>query len=110
MLHANHRALGSGDEDFLRFSIYGRGGHFGHVPWTIYANTGSPFPWMLHMTFDMTFDFDWQNGFREDLCDWRTDDRPLDGGRTEKHKVSQPKLNKHNFQTFSSSKPFSQSK
>ena len=38
MLHAkyqDHRTSGSG-EDFLKlFTIYGRGGHLGHVTWTI---------------------------------------------------------------------------
>ena len=42
MLHAkfqDHRTSGSGEEDFLKvFTIYGRGGHLGHVTWTIYTN------------------------------------------------------------------------
>ena len=42
MLHAkfqDHRPSGSGEEDFLKvFTIYGRGGHLGHVTWTIYTN------------------------------------------------------------------------
>ena len=36
----DHRTSGSGEEDFLRFlvlfTIYGHGGHLGHVTWTIY--------------------------------------------------------------------------
>ena len=40
MLHTKfreNRPTGSGEEDFLRvFTIYGRGGHLGHVTWTIY--------------------------------------------------------------------------
>ena len=48
MLHAkfqDHRTSGSGEEDFLKvFTIYGRGGHLGHATWTIYTNSGSPFP------------------------------------------------------------------
>ena len=41
MLHAkfqDHKTSGSGD--FLRFLPYtsGRGGHLGHVTWTIYIN------------------------------------------------------------------------
>ena len=53
MLHAkfqDHRTSGSGEEDFLKvFTIYGRGGHLGHVTWTIYTNIGSPFPRRLHI-------------------------------------------------------------
>ena len=64
MLHAkfqDHRTSGSGEEDFLRFfSIYGHGGHLGHVTWTIYTNFRSPFPRRLHIKFG----FDWSSGFR----------------------------------------------
>ena len=38
MLHAkfqDHRTSGSGKEDFKVFTIYGHGGHLGHVTWTI---------------------------------------------------------------------------
>ena len=46
------------------FTIYGHGGHLGHVTLTIYINFLSPFLRMLHMKFG----FDWPNGFRgEDL-------------------------------------------
>ena len=34
------------------FTIYGHGGHLGHVTWTIYINIGSPFLRMLNMKFD----------------------------------------------------------
>ena len=38
MLHAkfqDHRTSGSGEEDFqMFFTIYGHGGHLGHVTWT----------------------------------------------------------------------------
>ena len=48
MLHAkfqDHRTSGSGEEDFVGFfNIYGPGGQFGHVTWTIYINFRSPFP------------------------------------------------------------------
>ena len=61
MLHAkfqDHRTSVSGEEDFLNvFTIYGRGGHLGHLTWTIYINFGSPFPMRLNIKF----------GFREDL-------------------------------------------
>ena len=62
MLHTKflgNRPAGSGD--FLRvFTIYGRGGHLGHVTWTIYTNLGSPFSRRLHIKFG----FDWPSGFR----------------------------------------------
>ena len=49
---------------FKVFAIYSHGGHLGHVTWTIYINTGSPFLGMLHMKFG----FDWLSGLRgEDL-------------------------------------------
>ena len=46
MLHAkfqDYRTYGSGEEDFKCFTIYGHGGHLGHVTWTIYINFLSPF-------------------------------------------------------------------
>ena len=36
----DHRTSGSGEEDI--FTIYGHGGHLGHVTWTIYTNFHSP--------------------------------------------------------------------
>ena len=68
MLHIKfrgNRPTGSGEEDILRFfTIYGHGGHLGHVTWTIYINFRSHFLRMLHMKFG----FDRPNGFRgEDL-------------------------------------------
>ena len=47
---------------FMVFTIYGHGGHLGHVTWTIYRNFCSLFLRMLHMKFD----FDWPSGFREE--------------------------------------------
>ena len=41
------------------FTIYGRGGHLGHVTWTIYINGPSPFPRRLHKKFG----FDWPSSF-----------------------------------------------
>ena len=65
MLHAkfqDHRTSGSGEEDFLNvLTINGRGGHLGHVTWTIYINFGSPFP----MRLNIKFGFDWPSGFRD---------------------------------------------
>ena len=64
MLHAkfqDHRTSVSGEEEFLKvFTIYGHGGHLGHVTWTIYINFRSPFPRRPHIKFG----FDWQSGFR----------------------------------------------
>ena len=59
MLHAkfqDHRTSGSGEEDFLKvFTIYGHGGHLGHVTRTIYINFLFPFLRRLHIKFG----FDW---------------------------------------------------
>ena len=46
MLHAKflrNRSTGSGEEDFLRvYTIYGHGGHLGHVTLIIYIHIDSP--------------------------------------------------------------------
>ena len=57
---------------FKIFTIYGHGGHLGHVTSTIYINFCSPFPMRLHIKFG----FDWPSGFREeDVCNCgRTED------------------------------------
>ena len=64
MLHAkfqDHRTSGSGEEDFFKvFTIYGHGGHLGHVTWTIYISFRSPFPMRLHIKFG----FDLPSSFR----------------------------------------------
>ena len=64
MLHTKFsgiRPAGSGEEDFWSdFTIYGYGGHLGHVTWTVYTNFRSPFPKRLHIKFG----FDWPSGFR----------------------------------------------
>ena len=44
---------------FKVFTIYERGGHLGHVTWTICINSGSTFGRRLHVTFG----FDWLRGF-----------------------------------------------
>ena len=67
MLHTKFLEIGPPVPEkkfFLRFlTIYGHGGHLGHVTWTIYINFSSPFL-MLHMKFCI----DWTRGFRgEDL-------------------------------------------
>ena len=62
MIHAkfqDHRTYGSGEEDLMIFTIYGHGGHLGHVTLTIYVNFCSPFQRRLHIIFG----FDWPSGF-----------------------------------------------
>ena len=50
-------------EDFLGvFTIYGRGGHLGHLTRTLRTNFCSPIPLRLHMKFG----FDWPSGFGEE--------------------------------------------
>ena len=57
-------STGSREDFFMVSTIYGHGGHLGHVTWTIYINFRSPFLRMLHVKFG----FDWPSGFRgEDL-------------------------------------------
>ena len=55
MLHAkfqDHRTSGSGEEDLKSFyTIYGHGGHLGHVTWTIYINFRSAFQRRFHIKF-----------------------------------------------------------
>ena len=66
MLHTKfheNRFAGSGEEDFLVvFTIYGRGGHLGHVTWISLSNFRLTYPWMLHIKFH----FDWPSSFREE--------------------------------------------
>ena len=67
MLHTKfreNRPAGSGEEDFLwGFTIYGPGGHLGHVTPMLRTNFRSPYPRRLHIKFG----FDWPSGFREDV-------------------------------------------
>ena len=63
MLHTKfrgNRPAGSGEDCFKVFTIYGHGGHLGHVTMSNYTNFGSPFPRRLHIKFG----FDWPSGFR----------------------------------------------
>ena len=66
MLHTKfreNRPAGSGEEDFLRvFTIYGRGGHLGHVTQMLRTNFRSPYPRRLHIKFG----FDRSSGFGEE--------------------------------------------
>ena len=63
MLHTKFREnqpAGSGEEDFLRvFTIYGRGGHLGHVTQMPPTKFRSPYPRRLHIKFG----FDRPTGF-----------------------------------------------
>ena len=61
MLHAkfhDHKTISS----VGFFTIYGRGGHLGHVTWTIYINFLTPFPRRLFIKFG----FDWSSRYRGD--------------------------------------------
>ena len=55
MLHTKfggNQPAGSGEEDFLRvFTIYGPGGHLGHVTQMPQINFHSPYPRRLHIKF-----------------------------------------------------------
>ena len=66
MLHTKfceNRPSGSGEEDFLRvFTIYGHGGHLGHVTKMPQSLFRSPYPRRLHIKFG----FDWPSGFGEE--------------------------------------------
>ena len=44
------------------FTIYGRGGHLGHVTWILRPNFRLPYPWMLYIKFQL----DWPSSFREE--------------------------------------------
>ena len=66
MLHSKlceNRPAGSGEDDYFRgFTIYGRGGHLGHVTQVPRTNFRSPYPWR----FFMKFGFRWPSGFGEE--------------------------------------------
>ena len=47
MLHTKfreNRPVGSGEDFLVFFTIYGHGGHLGHVTWILRSNIRSPFP------------------------------------------------------------------
>ena len=66
MLHTKfceNQPAGS-EEEFLRvFTIYGRGGHLGHVTHMPRTNFHSPYPRRLHIKFSL----DRTSGFGEDV-------------------------------------------
>ena len=62
-----HWPFGSREEDFWRvFTIYGHGGHLGHVTQTLRTNFCSPIPLRLHMKFG----FDWLSRFGQEVV-WK---------------------------------------
>ena len=66
MLHTKfrgNRPTGSGEDFLVFFTIYGRGGHLGHVTWISRSNFRLNYPWMLNIKVH----FDWPSSFREDL-------------------------------------------
>ena len=88
MLHTKFRGsrpAGSRVEDFWRvFTIYGRGGHLGHVTQMPRTNFCFPNPRRLHIRFG----FDWPIGFREEdvwNCERRT---TTTDGRTPDHEYT----------------------
>ena len=93
MLHTKfreNRPAGSGEEDFWRvFTIYGHGGHLGHVTQMPRTKYCSPYPRRLHIKFG----FDLPSGFGvEDVwnCLRRTDDGRTDGRRLDGYTISSP--------------------
>ena len=65
MMHAkfqDHRTSGSKEEFLKVFTIYGHGGHLGHVTQTIYINFHSHFPKRLNIKYGLN----WPSGFREE--------------------------------------------
>ena len=66
MLHTKfreNRLAGSGEENFRRvFTIYGRGGHLGHVTQMPRTNFRSPYSRRLHIKFG----FNRASGFGEE--------------------------------------------
>ena len=65
MLHTKfreNRPAGSGEEFLRVFTIYGVGGHLGHVAQMPQTNFHSPYPRRLHIIFG----FDQASGFGEE--------------------------------------------
>ena len=95
MLHTKfrkNRPAGSGEEDFWRvFTIYGRGGHLGHVTQMLRTKYRSPYSRRLHIKFG----FDPPSGFgEEDVWNCLRRTTPMDDadGRTPDHEypISSP--------------------
>ena len=63
MLHAkfqDHRTSCSGEDFSKVFTIYGHGGHLGHVRWTLFINFLPHLPRRRHIKLS----FGWPSGFR----------------------------------------------
>ena len=63
------------------FTIYGHGGHLGHVTWTIYINFRSPFLRRLHVKLALIGQAVSEEKAFE-IVDGRSDDDDGDGRRT----------------------------
>ena len=63
MLHTKfheNRPAGSGEEDFFKvFTIYGHGGHLGHVTWIMLSN----FHFLVPESFHTKFSSEWPSSF-----------------------------------------------
>ena len=81
MLHTKfqgHRPFGSGEEDFWRvFTIYGRGGHLGHVTQIPGTNFRSPDLGRLHMKYGFNRPVVSEKKMFENLDDGWTDGMTL---------------------------------
>ena len=55
----DHRTSGSGEEDFHVFTIYGHGGHLGHVT----SNISSDFHFLVPESFHTKFGSDRHSSF-----------------------------------------------
>ena len=64
---------GSGEEDFRRvFTIYGRGGHLGHVTQMLRTNFRSPYPRKFHLNLALIGQAILEKIFEH--CERKTDD------------------------------------
>ena len=90
---------------FLKgFTIYGRGGHLGHVTQTPRTNFRSPIPLRFHMEFG----FEWPGGFgEEDLWKWWTKDGRgrMDDGPWLYYKLTNEPKGSGELKTFTLSSP-----
>ena len=58
-----HRSIGSGEDFFKVSTIYGRGGHLGHVTRSVLTTFHSPDSWRLHMKFG----YNWPSSLRGEV-------------------------------------------
>ena len=73
---------------FKCFTIYGHGGHLGHVTWTIYINFRSPFPRRLHIKLALIGQAVSEEKTFENVNGRTTDDDGRTDGRTPDPRVS----------------------